>query len=187
MLDALQALHAPGMDAIMVAVSAFGNAGIGWVAIGIVLICLRRYRRVGLAMVIAVILAGILSKLIIGELVMRPRPCDVHPDVPLLIPRPFGSSFPSGHAAAAFAALSVVIAFRMPKRIVVPIAVLAILIAFSRLYLYVHYPSDVIAGAILGAVVGALVSLPFRPDPACRVHNGNSDARGELGGADEDE
>lgn len=67
-LDALQAMHAPWLDAIMVAVSAFGNLGAGWVVLGIVLICCRRFRWCGISVVVAVILAGVISKLIIGEI-----------------------------------------------------------------------------------------------------------------------
>lgn len=162
MLDGLQGMHAPWLDAAMVAVSAFGNAGVGWVVLGIVLICFKRYRRVGIAVVVAVVVAGILSKLILGELIMRPRPCDANPQVPLLIPRPFGTSFPSGHASAAFAAVAVLIAFRMPKALAIPACVLAALMAFSRLYLYVHYPTDVVAGAVLGVLVGVACWGIFR-------------------------
>lgn len=161
-LDALQAMHAPWLDVVMVAVSAFGNLGSGWVVVGIVLICCRRFRWCGIGVVAAVILAGVLSKLIIGEVVVRPRPCDVDPSVVLLIPRPFGTSFPSGHTTAAFAALTVLIAFRMPKGLVIPASVLAVSIAFSRLYLFVHYPSDVGAGILLGVAIGLAVALPLR-------------------------
>lgn len=162
-LDGLQGMHAPWLDVVMVAVSAFGNVGAGWVVLGIVLIGFKRYRRTGIAVVVAVVVAGILSKLIIGELVMRPRPCDVNPEVPLLIPRPFGTSFPSGHASAAFAAAAVLIAFRMPKALTIPVCVIAVLVAISRLYLYVHYPTDVLAGALLGALVGVACWELMRP------------------------
>lgn len=161
-LDALQGMHMPWLDAAMVVVSAFGNMGVGWVVLGVVLICLKRYRACGIAVVVAVVAAGILSKLIIGELVMRPRPCDVNPDVALLISRPFGTSFPSGHASAAFAAVAVLVAFRMPKGLTIPACALAVIIAFSRLYLYVHYPTDVLVGAVLGAAVGAATAFLIR-------------------------
>lgn len=162
-LDALQGVHAPWLDAVMVAVSAFGNAGVGWVVLGLVLICFKRYRRAGIAVVVAVVAAGVLSKLILGELILRPRPCDVNPEVPLLIPRPFGTSFPSGHASSAFAAVAVLVAFRMPKALTIPACVIAVLVAASRLYLYVHYPTDVLAGVLLGTLVGVACWALMRP------------------------
>ena len=172
MLDALSVVRAPWLDLPMVAISTFGNMGIGWVMLGIVLICMRRYRRVGIAAVVAIVVAGALAKLVIGDLVVRPRPCDANPVFALLIPRPFGTSFPSGHAAAAFAALAVLVAFRMPKGVVIPSTILAVLIAFSRLYLYVHYPTDVLAGAALGALVGTVVALCLRPKQLAAIPSG---------------
>lgn len=162
-LDALQTIHVPWLDGVMVTVSLLTNAGIGWIVLGVVLICIRRYRRCGIALVMAVILAGVVSKLIIGEVVMRPRPCDVNPQMPLLIPRPFGTSFPSGHTTAAFATLAVLAVFRMPKGFVISVAVLAVLVAFSRMYLFVHYPSDVLVGAVLGAIIGFACAWVLRP------------------------
>ncbi|WP_251212579.1 phosphatase PAP2 family protein [Adlercreutzia murintestinalis] len=155
LLDALQAtLRAPWLDGIMVPITLLGNLGAVWLVLGVVLACLPKQRRVGVAVIVAVVAAGVIGKLIIGEVVMRPRPCDVNPSMHLLIARPFGSSFPSGHTAAACAAVAVLVAERMPRGLTIPCAVLAVLIAVSRLYLYVHYPTDVLAGAVLGIAVG---------------------------------
>lgn len=142
------------LDAFMVPITMLGNAGALWVALGIVLICMRRWRRAGVAIIVAVVAAGVLAKLVLGGLLPRPRPCDANTAVQLIIARPFGSSFPSGHTAAAFAAVAVLIAERLPRGLTIPCAVLAVLIALSRLYLYVHYPTDVLAGAVLGAAIG---------------------------------
>lgn len=157
-LDLIQLnLRSAWLDAIMVPITMLGNAGAIWVVLGIMLICMRRYRRVGIAIIIAVVIAGALSKLVLGGLFPRLRPCDVNMAVQLAIEPPFGTSFPSGHTAAAFAAVTVLIAERMPKGLVIPLAVLAVLIALSRLYLYVHYPTDVLVGAVLGAAIGVAV------------------------------
>ena len=156
-LDLIQLnLRSAWLDAIMVPITMLGNAGAIWVVLGIMLICMRRYRRVGIAIIIAVVIAGALSKLVLGGLFPRLRPC-LENMVQLAIERPFGTSFPSGHTAAAFAAVTVLIAERMPKGLVIPLAVLAVLIALSRLYLYVHYPTDVLVGAVLGAAIGVAV------------------------------
>lgn len=154
-LDLIQQhLRCGWLDAVMAPLTMLGNAGAIWVVLGIVLTCMRRYRRVGLAIIVAVAAAGILSKLVLGGLLPRLRPCDVNTAVQLAIARPFGTSFPSGHTAAAFAAVAVLAAERMPRGLTIPCAVLAVLIALSRLYLYVHYPTDVLAGAVLGAAIG---------------------------------
>ena len=98
-----------------------------------------------LALVINVILANGILK----HLVQRPRPFDTYGGLQVLIHRPADWSFPSGHASASFAAAFVLYHY-MPKKFSIPALILATLIAFSRLYLGVHYPSDVIGGAAIG-------------------------------------
>ena len=86
-------------------------------------------------------------------MVCRIRPCDVNQTVQLLIARPADYSFPSGHTAASFAAVAALYFAGAKKwwKITLP---LAILMAFSRMYLYVHYPTDVLGGMIVGCVAG---------------------------------
>jgi undecaprenyl-diphosphatase len=90
----------------------------------------------------------VLAKPLIG----RVRPCDVNTAVQLLIARPADFSFPSGHSASSFAAVFAL--YFRGARLWKPALALAVLIAFSRLYLYVHYPSDVLAGILIGAAIG---------------------------------
>ena len=92
--------------------------------------------------------------LVLKPLIGRLRPFVERPDVVLLIPPPGDASFPSGHTAASFAAVFALKASGSP--LWKPALLWALLIAFSRLYLYVHWPSDVLGGAVLGAVVGWL-------------------------------
>ena len=154
LLNALQMLHAPALDSIMVAVSTLGNAGTVWLVLGAVLLAFRRTRRLGVAVIVAVGLAFLACVAVVKPLVARPRPCDVVADVPLLVPRPHGDSFPSGHTSAAFAALGALAFASAPRRLTVPVLAAACLMGFSRLYLYVHFPTDVLAGAALGLACG---------------------------------
>ena len=93
-------------------------------------------------------------------LIARPRPCDLNDAIQLLIPRPGDDSFPSGHTGISFAAVGAL--FAAKSRLGVPAFVLALIIAFSRLYLYVHWPSDVLAGALLGILMGFLAERLVR-------------------------
>ena len=105
--------------------------------------------------------ASLLLYLIVGDFCLkpffsRPRPCDVNPDMLTLVSRPSGWSFPSGHSASAFAAAASLV---FQKNRLGPYAVaLAVFIGLSRLYLYVHYPTDVLAGALIGTALGYAAS-----------------------------
>lgn len=101
---------------------------------------------------IALALEIVCCNVILKPFVARIRPCDVNTAVQLLIERPIDYSFPSGHTASSFAAASALYFSR--KKLWIPAAVLAGMIGFSRLYLYVHYPTDVLAGALIGIMMG---------------------------------
>ena len=100
----------------------------------------------------ALALEVLCCNLILKPFVSRIRPCDINTAVQLLVPRPDDFSFPSGHTGVSFAAVSVLYFSR--NRLRFPALTLAVLIGFSRLYLYVHYPTDVLAGAVLGVLLG---------------------------------
>lgn len=89
------------------------------------------------------------------NLVRRIRPCDINDAIRLLIPYPSDYSFPSGHTAVSFAAVSALY-FAGEKYLWKAALVLAAFIAFSRMYLYVHYPTDILGGALLGILCGYL-------------------------------
>lgn len=130
-----------------------GDGGILWICCTVMLLLFRKTRKAGAAMAVSLALEVICCSVILKPLVARPRPYDVNA-VQLLIPPLSDYSFPSGHTGAAFAAASSL--FFSKNRLWIPALVIAVLMGFSRLYLYVHYPSDVLAGALLGIMLGWL-------------------------------
>ncbi|MGI6126789.1 MAG: phosphatase PAP2 family protein [Planifilum sp.] len=163
LLDWMQsALRTPGLDQFMIAVTTIGDLGMVWLAMGCALLFSKRYRTLGIGILVAVALAGVVTECILKPMIMRPRPCDVNTSVALLVSHPYGSSFPSGHTCASFAAFGILLFAQAPRKLTVPAGILAILIAFSRLYLYVHYPSDVLAGAVIGLALGWLTVRMYR-------------------------
>lgn len=140
------------MDKLMVAISTLGNAGIMWIVIGILLTISKKYRKVGLVLLSALILGALLGEGILKNLIQRPRPSGFE----LIVKKPSSYSFPSGHTTAAFGAAMILSNYF--KKYKIGIYSFAFLIAFSRLYLCVHYPTDVMGGMILGTV-SALVVL----------------------------
>ncbi len=153
-------MRLPFMDAIMPWITRLGDGGVFWIALALVLLIPKKTRRTGAAMAVAMLLGLIIGNGLIKNLVMRTRPFDLaHPVVSrsnLLIAPPSDYSFPSGHTLASFEAATAL--FKDHSVYGFLAYVLAILIAFSRLYLQVHYPSDVLGGAILGFLLGLLGS-----------------------------
>jgi len=152
-LDWIQAhLRCGLLDRLMPFVSGLSDHGEVWIVFAALLLLLRKQRRYGLSAACALTLDLAACNLILKPLIGRQRPFLLRPELPLLIHPPGDASFPSGHTAASFA---VVFALRTAgSPLWVPALVLASLIAFSRLYLYVHWPSDILGGIVLGAVVG---------------------------------
>jgi undecaprenyl-diphosphatase len=147
-------------DYIFPLITDIGELGLCWIVICIGLLFSKKYRRVGFLTLVALAFGGIIGDIIIKHIVQRPRPFMAWPDISLLIKAPPTYSFPSGHALSSFAAATVLSFYLKYWRI--PLFLLAFLIAFSRLYLFVHYPSDVLAGALLGIAIGCLV-IYFAP------------------------
>lgn len=159
-LDWIQAnLQSSFMDFIMPIITVFGDDGIFWIACAVILLLIPRYRKVGLGMGFAMAMGLLLCNVTLKPLVQRIRPYDYQwevfqKEIPLLVARMHDFSFPSGHTIASFEACTVLMLG--DKKLGIPATVLAVLIAFSRLYLYVHYPTDVIVSIILGTALGLL-------------------------------
>lgn len=156
-LDWLQQFRNPVPDALAVFFNYAGEHGEIWIAFTLILLLCRRTRKAGLAMAIALVSYLVAGDFILKPLFARPRPCDVNTAVTILVKRPHGHSFPSGHTSSAFAAAFAL--WRQDRKLGFPALILAVFIAFTRLYLYVHFPTDILGGVVLGLALGALASL----------------------------
>ena len=159
-LDAIQEhLATPAGDVLMPIVTSLGNVGLVWILMGIILLCFKKYRKSGAIVLLALVLDFIICNVLLKNLVARARPFEGK-EIALLIARPLDYSFPSGHTAAAFAAVSALKAGG--TGLWIPTAVLAALIAFSRMYLYVHYPTDILGGLIIGIFCGCAAAAIYK-------------------------
>lgn len=153
LLDALQALRCPVLDALAVFFDQAGARGEIWIAFTAVLLAFsgahppgRASRGAGAGLYM---LAGHCA---LKPLFARPRPCDLRPEMLTLVARPHGWSFPSGHTSSAFAAAFAL--WLQNRRLGVPALALAGFIGFTRMYLYVHFPTDILGGVALGLALG---------------------------------
>ena len=153
----LQTWHSPVLDRLMSGISTLGNGGLCFILLGLVLLCFRKTRRMGAAVLLSLLAGLLVGNLGLKPLVMRRRPCWIDESVPLLLSVPKDYSFPSGHSLAAFeTAVSI---FLYHRRAGVVMLLFAALMAFSRMYLFVHFPTDVLAGILLGTFLAWFVHL----------------------------
>lgn len=145
-------------DAVMPVITLLGDAGIFWIVVAVVLLFIPKYRKVGLGMGAALILGLLICNVTMKPLFARIRPYDYLAGqgvtIDLLIASQHDFSFPSGHTLASFEAAVVLVMH--DRKLGVPALILASLIAFSRLYLYVHYPTDVLFSVFLGIGIAFL-------------------------------
>lgn len=141
-------------DKIMPIITMMGNLGIIWLVISVLMLLKVEDRIIGISVILALILTTIIGEGIIKHIVKRNRPFQNYEDE-LLINKPITYSFPSGHTASSFAALAVFL--QMNGKLGLIMSPIATLIAFSRIYLKVHYPTDVIFGIVLGITCGVSV------------------------------
>lgn len=159
-LYALQELHNPVLDAIMVFITTLGDDGLFWIAVGVVCLFFKKHRKMGMQVLLSMLFTYIIGNLILKNVFARPRPCDIDTAVTMLIPRPHGHSFPSGHSMNGMVAA--VALFFNNRKIGIPAVVLAVLIGFSRMYLFVHFPTDVLGGFAVAVIVAVAVDWGFR-------------------------
>lgn len=160
-VDGVSCLQCVAMDKLMVMFTYAGTGGfIWWVVLALPFILSTGYRKAGMTLIVALGINYLLGEIIIKKAVGRPRPSMLVPEDEMKINKPKDHSFPSGHAASSFCAFAVTL-ICCPPYIWIPSLAAAVMIAFSRLYLRVHYLSDVLGGMTLGLVDGAAIALLF--------------------------
>lgn len=146
-------MHSGVCDAIFKNITHLGDGGILWIIVAIALMLFRRTRYIGIAVAVSLALNSIICLGILKPAFARLRPFMLDSGIDLILHAPTDFSFPSGHTASSFSAAVTLLLYNRKYGVLSLIA--AALIAFSRLYLMVHFPSDVIAGIALGALTGA--------------------------------
>ena len=150
------------LDFLMPRVTALGDAGIIWILAAIVLVLIPKCRKVGITMGVALVLGLLIVNCGLKPLVARIRPYDylfqtTGENFKLLIAAQSDFSFPSGHTLASFESATVLLAYN--RKAGIAAFVLATVIALSRIYLFVHYPSDVLFSVVLGIGIGLFAAL----------------------------
>lgn len=148
----------PLLDRFFVFFTALGDHGYLWIGSGIVLLCFKKTRLSGFLLLISLLSAHLINNLVLKEIVNRPRPYETMDQVRLLIGEQAETSFPSGHSATAFASAFILV-FREKAWLRWTALVAAILMAFSRVYVGVHYPIDIVVGSLVGVVVAWLICM----------------------------
>ena len=155
-------LRGPVPDAAVSFYTTLGNGGLLFLGLSVLLLCFRRTRKAGAMALGAIAVGFVCTNLVLKHLVARPRPWLDVAGLTALVAEPDPNSFPSGHTCAAFAFASGLCGGAPARWMKAAALVLAALMGLSRLYVGVHYPSDVLAGALVGALSGLLVYLLVR-------------------------
>ena len=144
-------IRCPFLDTFFSFVTKLGDGGVFWIMVTFILLIIPKQRKTGLMMAFAMILGLIIGNGTLKNAGARIRPYDLV-EAEIIIKHLSDFSFPSGHTLVCFEAASVLTIRK--SSLWIPAVVIAVLVAFSRLYLFVHYPTDVIAGAVLGILFG---------------------------------
>ena len=141
----------PFLDTVMPYISSLARHGEFWILVALILLCFKKTRKAGVAMGIAMACGYLIGNMGLKNLFARTRPYDMV-EVELLVAKLHDFSFPSGHTLVSFEAATALMYYH--RKWGIAALVLAVLIAYSRLYLFVHYPTDVLAGTVLGIGIG---------------------------------
>ena len=143
------------LDKIFPNITFLGNAGIFWIILTAVLLCFKKTRRAAICSALALIGSLILNNMILKPIINRTRPYEVIEGLILIGKKATDGSFPSGHTAASIAS-AVAMCRYLKKRWSVPLIILALMISFSRLYIGIHSPSDVLVGLLDGILLAVI-------------------------------
>lgn len=170
----VQTIHGGFLDKLMVIITSLGEGGIIFIAVALALLCTKKYRKAGVAIIVALLVMEVGNNLILKSIFARPRPFNLDPAVyswwhevykfPELVSRPTSYSFPSGHTSSAFAAGIALLWY--DRKFGIPLTLFAAVMGFSRIYVEVHYCTDVLFGALVGivyALIGVLIVNKLYP------------------------
>lgn len=148
------------LDQIMIFFTTIGNAGMIWIALIIFLLIQKKTRKFGLLCLLALVSEYFINDMVIKNIIARERPFIAN-NLDILIKAPIGYSMPSGHSASSFVMAGMFLLYKQKGRFLV--LFLAMIIAYSRVYLHVHYMSDILVGAFVGLSIATIISLKFQP------------------------
>lgn len=164
----VQTIHGGFLDKLMVVITSLGEGGIIFIAVALALICTKKYRKAGVAIIVALLVMEVGNNLVLKSIFARPRPFNLDAveyswwheiyKFPELVKRPTSYSFPSGHTSSAFAAGVALLWYN--RKYGIPLTIFAGVMGFSRIYVEVHYCTDVLFGALFGivyALIGVLI------------------------------
>lgn len=161
-LHFIQGMHTPALDSLMIFIfnTLVGPKGQLWIVVGVVLALIPKTRKCGISVLVAYFLSMLIGDKILKDLIARPRPCAVDETVALIVKKPGSFSCPSVHTYLAFASATSI--FYYFRKAGIATFVFAALVGFSRLYFFVHYPTDVLFGAVLGVITAWLVCMGIK-------------------------
>lgn len=146
------------LDKVFPAITHLGDAGIFWILLSLVLLIFKKTRKAGAFSLGALIGSVVLNNMILKVVINRTRPYELIEGLRLIGKAATDASFPSGHTAASFAS-AVAMFPNLKKRYGVPLLILALLISLSRVYIGIHYPSDIVGGFVSGLFLGIMANV----------------------------
>lgn len=152
-------LHLPFLDKLMILITSLGDKGFIWITLSLILLINKKTRIVGILTLSALLISTIIGEGLLKPFFQRPRPFTDFPSTILLIDKLTSYSFPSGHASSSFAAAYVLSKYL--KRYSFFFWGFAVMMGISRIYLFIHYPTDVIAGILLGLICGKVITYLY--------------------------
>lgn len=157
-----QSIHNPILDKIVVVITSLGNAGIFWILLTLVMLIVCKDKKVAWTSALALLFSVLVINVFLKNMAMRARPCWIDDTIPLLVKNPKDYSFPSGHSSVSFASAVSIVQYAKYRKQGIAAVILAALIAVSRMYVFVHFPTDVFVGTILGIVEAILAGIIIR-------------------------
>lgn len=143
------------LDVIVPFYTSLGEDGIIWITVGVILLIPKKTRKCGIMVLCALLVMLVVNNIVLKNLIARSRPCWTYPEMVDLVEIPKSYSFPSGHTVSAFAVSLVILS--QHKKLGIVTVIMAALMAFTRLYVFVHFPTDIFGGMLVGAAIACFV------------------------------